>query len=219
MIKTDWLATKSHHWRFLMLVALTGIICFSGLGMMIITLGGYMGMTLSSNAFEVEEKGKLEHLYLTLPLTRKSIVFGRFAFMLACVTCVFLFTSVLTFFTTPTLELGTYKYDVEPRLIMLLCASGFALSGLINLSMYPVLFRLGYEKGKGLGLYIPLGIFALIFFAVTAIFTINLELIISYIPYWFSHMATVSLILVVVGIMLYYLSYRLSLRMYSRRSF
>jgi ABC-type transport system involved in multi-copper enzyme maturation permease subunit len=202
-----------------MLIPLVGMFCFSGLSIVLIPLGGYIAIVFSTNAFDVEEKGKLEYLYLTLPLTRKSIVFGRFAFMLTCVTVILVLSGVLTFFTMPTLEFGTYKYDIEPSLIMLICALGFAFSGLVNLSMYPVLFRLGYAKGKGLGLYIPAAIISLIFLAITAIFNIHLELIAGYISYWFSHMEKGSFILVAVGIMLYYLSYRLSLRMYSRRNF
>jgi hypothetical protein len=218
MIQTDWLAIKSHHWRLLIMTALIGIFCVMGLSLVVIPLAGYMAIAFSLNAFAVEEKGKLEHLYLTLPLTRKSIVLGRYAFMLACVTIALLLSGVLAYLTMPVLEFGTYKFDVDPQLILLFCCLGFAFSGFENLTMYPTLFRLGYEKGKVFGLYIPIGFVGLLCGGVGVLLNHRMDLITRWLTYGLEHMARVSVLFAVAGVMLYCLSYRLSLRLYGGRN-
>ncbi|GHU54478.1 hypothetical protein FACS1894132_09160 [Clostridia bacterium] len=81
MIKTDWLAIKMHHWRLLIMAAVIILFGITGLTMVIIPVASYMAVVFSINTFAVEEKGNLDRLLLTLPLSRKDIVRGRFVFM------------------------------------------------------------------------------------------------------------------------------------------
>ncbi|MDR0949914.1 MAG: ABC-2 transporter permease, partial [Lachnospiraceae bacterium] len=121
MIVTDWHAIKSHHWRLIIMAALILVFTFAGMSMALIPMSAYMGMVFSLNAFAVEEKGKLQHLYLSFPLSRSSIVRGRYAFMLFCVLVSLAVTSALTYFFIPTLKMGTYRYDIDLRIIIMLC--------------------------------------------------------------------------------------------------
>lgn len=40
---------------------------------------------------------------------------------------------------------------------------GFLFYGMMSLAMYPQLFRLGYQKGKSWGYYLPAGIICLLY--------------------------------------------------------
>jgi ABC-type transport system involved in multi-copper enzyme maturation permease subunit len=64
------------------MAAILAVFGAAGLSMVVIPISAYMAIAFSMNAFAVEEKGKLDHLYLSLPLSRNSIARGRFAFMI-----------------------------------------------------------------------------------------------------------------------------------------
>ncbi|MDR0963420.1 MAG: ABC-2 transporter permease [Clostridium sp.] len=223
MIVTDWLAIKTHHWRLIIMAALLLIFTFSGMSMALIPISAYMGMAFSLNTFAVEEKGKLQHLYLSFPLLRSSIVRGRYAFMLFCVLVSLAVTSVLTYFFMPTLKMGTFRYDIDPRIIIMLCSIGYAFGSLINICMYPTMFRLGYEKGKVLGLYIPLGFIGVLFGGATVYINHSDGRFLRLLTYVAENPGKVTtyvtLIAFGIGTLLYFGSYCLSQRVYARRSF
>jgi ABC-type transport system involved in multi-copper enzyme maturation permease subunit len=204
------------------MAALLLIFTFGGMSMATIPFSAYMAIAFSLNTFAVEEKGKLQHLYLSFPLSRSSIVRGRYAFMLFCELVALAITGALTALFMPTLKLGTFRYDIDPRIIFMLCGIGFALGGLVNICMYPTMFRLGYEKGKVLGLYIPLGFIGLLFGG-AAVFVNHSDgrflRLLTYVAENTKKVTTsVTLIAFGIGILLYIASFGLSLKLYARRS-
>jgi hypothetical protein len=199
---------------------MAAIIAFFGfvkLTLVIIPISAYMAIAFSMNAFAVEEKGKLDHLYLSLPLSRKSIVRGRFAFMILLLAVALIVCGAITMITAPTLEFGAFIVEIEPEIIVLMCFLGFAFGGFINLSMYPVMFRMGYEKGKIFGFYIPVGIVAAVFGAIGALANSRFELFAGWLTYWFENPLMVCGIMSAIGAGLFFISYQLSLRLYNKR--
>jgi hypothetical protein len=223
MIKTDWLAVKCHRWRLAIIAVIVALFAVAKMTIVLLPIVTYMAIAFSMNAFAVEEKGKLEHLYLSLPLTRKSIVRGRYAFMLAMIAASILVCGGVMAILKPRLEFGAMAFGgmafgVGNKVIAVMCLAGFAFGGFINLSMYPVMFRIGYEKGKIFGFYIPIVIIALIFGGMGYLVNAKTELVIGWLTYWFSNPLQVGAIMFAIGAALYYVSYRLSLWLYETRN-
>jgi ABC-type transport system involved in multi-copper enzyme maturation permease subunit len=217
MIKTDWLAIKSHHWRLIIMAAIVVFFGVSGMGLFIIPIAAYMAMSFSMNTFAVEEKGKLDHLYLSLPISRKNVVQGRFAFMLVLLIVALAICAAVVLLASPTLNLGELSVTIEPKVIALMCFVGFAFGGFINLCMYPIMFRLGYEKGKIFGFYIPIVIVGAVMGTFAVLINKKLELISRLVTYWFENVPQVCGVLFVAGGILFFSSYVLSLWQYNKR--
>ena len=77
----------------------------------------------------------------------------------------------------------------------------YLLYAILNLFMFPMLFRLGYHKGKFWGFYLPMGFFALLFGAYLAITHLpeNKTLTLNFIVYASENLLMVSGSIVVFG--------------------
>ena len=217
MIKTDWLAIKAHHWRLLLLAVIVIFCGFAGMSIVIIPLSAYGAVAFSMTVFSVEEKGKLDHLYLTLPISRRSIVTGRFAFVMTLLIATFTICGLVVWLSSLVLAFGEFSVAVQPELIALMSFVGFAFGAFINMCMYPVMFKIGYEKGKIFGFYIPLTIVAVVMALFGSLINVNLETIMYLTEYSFENTVKVCGILFVIGLALFALSYMLSLWLYSKR--
>jgi hypothetical protein len=217
MIRTDWIAIKSHHWRLILMAAIVVGFSVAGLSMATIPMAAFIAMSFSMNTFAVEEKGKLDSLYLTLPLSRKDIVRGRFVFMGATLLIWLIFSGAVVGIITPNMQLGVLYMGVTPGTIAIMCSFGFAFGGFINLCMFPAMFRLGYEKGKIWGFYIPAILVGLIFGAVSALSNIEDVTLLRWMVYWGENIVFVCAIILAIGAALMYISYRLSLLLFAKR--
>ena len=87
--------------------------------------------------------------------------------------------------------------------------------------MYPLLFKLGYLRGRLWGVFVPTILFGLI----SALFIIyerlpgNEKLITSMLIYASEHILSVSGGMLVLGGIIFTLSYLLSIRLYKKREF
>ncbi|MDR3238970.1 MAG: ABC-2 transporter permease [Clostridiales bacterium] len=220
MIKADWLAIKSHHWRLLIMTAIIAIFALSGMSLVVLPISVYMALAFSVNSFEVEEKGKLDSLFLTLPVTRRDIVRGRYAFLLFFVILAMAVSGGVIVIAMPQLAFGEIVMSMSPATLWLLCSFSFALCGFINLCMYPTLFALGYAKGKMWGFYLPVILIALLFSGLGLVMS-NEELVmkvIAWIAYWSDHSLKVGGAFVLIGLGLLYISYSLSVMLYKKRN-
>jgi hypothetical protein len=229
MIKTDWLALKSRYWMTFIPIGIIIIAIFANslIGVCLTLFAAYVASGGSMDPFIVEEKGKLQHFYLTLPLSRKSIVKGRYAFMLLYVFGLMILFGGVTVINSPVLEFGGFRYEFTPSIIIMLAFIGFAVSGVFNTIAYPIMFRFGYEKGQIFGFIVPACIAAVIL----CIFCTRLISIFRHNPDRFNSMFTyltenaktatllITLIALGVGLVLYFISYCISQRVYARRSF
>lgn len=124
------------------------------------TLSSYfmmMVMLVMSYPFAVIDKNHLDVLYGTLSVSRKSIVIGRYVFVLILITV----CGLLAFGSSLALSAIIGEELIIPQLLVMLCALFMTVSLVVALQ-YPIYFKLGYTKAK-MAAMIPLFIvFALI---------------------------------------------------------
>jgi hypothetical protein len=84
-----------------------------------------------------------------------------------------------------------------------------------------VLFKLGYQKGKFWGFYLPMVLFAMLFGAYSAISSLPeyTTITIDFIVYASENLPLVSGGIVVLATILLILSYAISQKLYSKRDF
>jgi hypothetical protein len=229
MIATDWLAIKSRYVEIIFVTAVMVFFLFGGGFMAVLTilLAAVFAQSHAMEPFIVEEKGDLQQFYLTLPISRKSIVRGRYVFMLACVVVTLVFTVGFTLILSPTIEFLDFRYNLKPEIIIMLGFIAFAGSSLFNSICYPIMFRFGFSKAKIFGFFIPLfivtGLISLLGLFIGNILRDNPERLFTMITYLSENAekvtTLVSLISLAVGVLFYALSYCISMRVYARRSF
>jgi len=184
----------------------------------------FMMLMFSINPFAVEEKGQLDNLYLTLPVARKNIVNARiglslimqFIGLVVGIAATLAYNAFL--YGRTVIFLRTFNADFNVMLL-LVCAS-LLLYAILNLSMFPILFRMGYAKGKALGVYIPTAVFTIAIFALYMLWHFNSAFQISMIAVmvWaFSNTIWMAVILLSTAILLLATSHFLSQKAYAMR--
>ncbi|MDI9512180.1 MAG: ABC-2 transporter permease [Bacillota bacterium] len=217
MIALDWRAMKYYQKRVLLLPVFVLIIGWQN-ALMIIPFSVMMFLSFSVNPFAVEEKGELNNLYLTLPIKRKTIVTGRYVLSLIMFIAGIAMGIALMLVSH---HFSMSKWFIGFKGYMLVIAFSYLLYALSNLSMFPILFRLGYQKGKAWGFYLPVIVFALLFGVYTMISTMpgNEGLTIEFITFASENMLLVSGGIVIIASLALALSYSLAVRVYSKRDF
>jgi len=225
MIKLDWLGMK-YYWVRIIIIPLS--ICFMGFfsEVIIIPLLSFFMLSFSVNPFAVEEKGKLDHLYLTLPVTRKTIVNARFGLSLIMLFTGIIFGAFLTILMS-TLFCGKtifFEHTFQAKfatMFLLICVS-LLLYAILNLSMFPILFKIGYAKGKALGFYIPAGVSMAVFYFFILLWIYNDSIrgeVISAFEWSLANTVWAAVIILAASLIFFSISYVLSQRVYSRREF
>ncbi len=216
MIALDWRAMKCYQIRVLLLpIFAFGVGCVYS-PIVVIPCIVLMCLSFSVNPFAVEEKGALNNLYLTLPVKRNSIVTGRYALSLLMLVCGILLG-------IPLMSLANLfslsKWYVGVKGLIVLISLSYLLYTFFNLFMFPILFRLGYHKGKFWGFYLPCLVFAVLF---GTYYTITLlpgygTLTINFIQYASDNILLISGGMIVLATLLLYLSYVASIQLYAKR--
>lgn len=217
MIALDWRAMKYYQIRLLLLPVFVFIFgVYSPLT--VIPMSVFLSLSFSLNPFAVEEKGELNNLYLTLPVRRKSIVAGRYILSIIMLLCG-IAIGILIMPLANKLSISKWFIGIEGFIVVI--SLSYLLYAILNLFMFPILFRLGYHKGKFWGFYLPMGFFALLFGAYSAITHLpgNKTLTLNFIVYASENLLMVSGSIVVLATMLLILSYMISLKLYSKRDF
>ena len=162
--------------------------------------------------------GDLNRFYLTLPLKRRMVGGGLYALSFVLyVGGVLLGTALMPLANLYSLS----KWYPDFSWMLALLSFSFLLYSLMSLAMYPVLFRLGYQKGKMWGYYVPAIAICLIYCAVVEYDTIvrGGTLVLDLLVYASEHMLAVSGGMLALGAVLLGGSYLLSVRWYERREF
>lgn len=164
MLKLNWFAVKYYHpgLRVLLIIA-----CLLMAGwfstLLLFPMAVLLTFCLSVNPFAMEEAGNLNRLYLTLPVSRSRMVAGRYLLSLL----LFLAGIALALVLMPLTNLFSFsRWYPDFKWILALVSSGFLIHTLLSLFMYPILFRLGYMKGRIWGFYLPLLLASLAYIAV-----------------------------------------------------
>lgn len=217
MIKLDWISMKYYHLRGVILIPyLLFMGWFSPIS--IVPLAAILMFAYSVNPFAVEEKGDLNRLYLSLPIKRSSVVAGRYLLSLL----MFLAGLAMGFALMPLANLfSPSKWYPDPLWSTCLIAFSFLFHSLMSLAMYPILFWLGYQRGKFWGFYLPTIFIALAYVILMECDRIlaNGMLITKMLTDASEHMFSVCGGMVILGLILLGISFRLSLRVYQRREF
>ncbi len=110
---------------------------------MAIVASAIVTMLLVSAPFLGDERGRLDTLYGVLPISRRSIVVGRTLAILV------LFVIAAGIANATTLIVAAVRGgSPDPQLLLIVNAAAFALVGLSACLQLPVLFRVGYSRGR-----------------------------------------------------------------------
>jgi hypothetical protein len=217
MIALDWRAMKFYQIRLLLLPVFVFIFGFYST-LTVIPLSVILFLSFSVNPFAVEEKGELNNLYLTLPVRRKSIVAGRYILSIIMLLCG-IAIGILIMPLANKFSISKWFIGIEGFMVVI--SLSYLLYAILNLFMFPILFRLGYQKGKFWGFYLPMIFFALLLRAYSTITYLpgNKTLALDFIVYASKNLLMVSGSIVVLATILLILSYMISLKLYSKRDF
>lgn len=215
MLRLDWFALKCCRIKFLFIgISLLAMGWFSTI--FLVPLGVFQMFSLSINAFAVEEKGDLNKLYLTLPIKRSRVVMSRYLLSLV----LFLAGMALALILMPLLNLVSFsKWYPDIKWSLALISFGFFLHALMSLCMYPVLFKLGYQKGKVWGFYVPTLLISAALVAVMEYDFVAGTFILNLLVYASEHILFVSGGIFALGAAMLAVSCLLSMKIYTRREF
>lgn len=213
----DWKAMKYVHRRiFLLPVISLAAGCVTAL--LVVPTNVFMFLFFSVNTFAVEEKGDLNRLYLTLPIRRSSVVAGRYILSI-CMGVSGLITGIPLAVVADRFSLSHYYGPFGWFLPV--AAISYLLFSIFNLCMFPVLFKLGYNKGKFWGMVLPLALFSLLYYvwAVASSWPGNEHLLFEALEFAGKNMALVNGGIVAAATLILFLSFSLSNRIYAKREF
>jgi len=225
MVKLDWLGMKFYQKRFIILPFMVLIYGFYSEAI-IIPIMSYMTLTFSVNPFAVEEKGKLDNLYLTLPVTRKSIVKSRYGLSLIMQFLGLILAIIVTIVYSRMLYgeelIFMHNFRANFKNMSLIVCGSLLFYSVMNLFMFPFLFKIGYSKGKALGFYIPIGVLTVVLSASVVLWKYcePFHLFIVKFAEWTlaNSVLTAALALALAALVLW-LSYALSVKAYEKREF
>lgn len=97
----------------------------------------------------------------------------------------------------------------------------YLLFSIFNLFMYPILFKLGYRKGKFWGMIMPLLVFAALYDVLVIIPSLpgNEYLIFNFLEYASKNMILINTSIIAVATLILLLSFLLSTKLYANRDF
>ncbi len=217
MMRLDWRSMKRYRVKLLVIpvcLLLTG--WFSTI--YLVPMGVFLLFSFSVDPFAMEEKCNLNKLYLTLPIKRRQVVLGRYLLSFLLFTAGVLLGLALM----PLANLFSLsKWYPDLKWSLALVSFGFFFYALLSLFMYPTLFKLGYQKGKIWGYYIPAMLVCLLYILVFEYDIIFAEgkFITSLLIYASEHSLAVTCGISGAGAAALALSCLLSLKIYARREF
>jgi len=226
MIKLDWIGMKCYHKRFIIIPCAILLYGFF-LAPIIIPFMAFFMLSFSVNPFAVEEKGKLDNLYLTLPVTRRMIVNARYGLSLFMQFIGFTTGTVVTIIYAKLLygrtTFGiTHSFNAGFSEMFLIICGSLLLYAIMNLSSFPVLFKIGYAKGRGLGFYVPAIGFAVVVSTVYILWYVNdtfQKFVSSAVEWAFANTVWTAALLLAGAVLILALSYMISQKVYATREF
>jgi ABC-2 type transport system permease protein len=207
MTKLDFFTMKSQFVGYLTLVLFVLMSGYMGSSMTLLGINiAWFIALMSSNIFMIQEKNNLNRLYGSLSLGLKDIVLGRYIFMILSHIVSFILAIIMYFFL---IAFQHKIFDLSDAFL------GFSISFLVFSAMsgmqMPLFFRMGYIKARGWFILIfamVMGL-ALVPFFIPTLFEIVKPLL--------SNQSLLSVLGILVGCIIQYVSYRLSVVAYRKR--
>jgi len=226
MMKLDWLGMRTYRSR-LVISVLSAI----GWGVLIDTrfILPYLiwGMfDASLYCFDAEEKGKLNQLYLTLPISRGTLISARYVLSLILqligIAAGIAFTFIFSRIMYGRKLLNQHNFIPTPESLAIIACICLLFCALLSLVIHPILHRLGYAKAKIIGYALPMyGSIILIVVLIQVIARVESvgEFMSSALQWALGNNLLVSALILGVTALVLVASYTLSLKMYARRDF
>lgn len=213
----DWKAMRCFHLRIFLIPVIsltTGIIT----ALFVIPTNVFMFLFFSLNTFAVEEKGDRNKLYFTLPVSRSAVVAGRYVLSICMGLMGFLTGIPLAVFAD---RFSLSHYYGPPEWFIPVITISYLLFSIFNLCMFPILFKMGYHKGKFWGMFVPLILFTTLYCTWVMISSLpgNEYMLFHALRYASKHMFLVNGGILAAGTLILLISFLLSKKIYSKREF
>ena len=217
MAMIDWNAMKCFHLRLFLLPIISLAAGFIS-ALLVVPTNVFMFLFFSVNTFAVEEKGDLNKLYLTLPVKRSAVVAGRYVLSI-CMGLAGLVTGIPLAILADRFSLSHYYGPIGWFLPVVTIS--YLLFSIFNLCMFPILFKMGYSKGKFWGMLVPIALFAALYGAWGIVSSLpgNEYLLFNALEYASKNMFLVNGGIIVVATLVLLCSFLLSKNLYSNREF
>ena len=207
-VKLDFITLKNAVGFKIVVMLLLVIVLYFFAGLFV--LAGMLPMflpVLTTHNFAAGNDG-LDLFYTSLHLKRKNVVFGRYAFILSVNMIALMLFFGLSFFKSE---------GLEPQLILTQMLSILFLATLMDFFNVPILFKLGFKKGKivtqSLPLILMLGVFAYLYFS-----GISMDADVANLTNYIQIPEINPLIILGVWVLLMVSSIFLSLKFYAKRA-
>lgn len=126
-------------------------------------IGFMLGTLFISYPFTIGEKSNMDAFYITLSINRKTVVLGRYLFVMLLNFCCLAFSFVFAVFGVfGAKAVGVLQNGGGSALPIMLVFSGAMI--LVQAMQLPIYFRLGYAKAKFLSI-VPFAVFMAGYFA------------------------------------------------------
>ena len=217
MAMIDWNAMKCFHLRLFLLPIISLAAGFIS-ALLVVPTNVFMFLFFSVNTFAVEEKGDLNKLYLTLPVKRSAVVAGRYVLSI-CMGLAGLVTGIPLAILADRFSLSHYYGPIGWFLPVVTIS--YLLFSIFNLCMFPILFKMGYSKGKFWGMLVPIALFAALYGAWVIVSSLpgNEYLLFNALEYASKNMFLVNVGIIFVATLVLLCSFLLSKNLYSNREF
>jgi len=226
MMKLDWLGMRKYRYSLIVAPVMAcgmGIVFGAGLIIPYLVWGMF---TASLYCFDAEEKGHLNQLYLTLPISRGTLISARYVMSLilqligiVAGIAITLVVSSLMYGRT-ILNTHTFSPSAEP-LVLIICA-GLLFCAFMSLTIHPILHKFGYAKAKIFGYVLPIFAAAsliVIFVLIANRFEVVGNFKHSTLKWMIENTVSTSVIILGLTALLIVASYALSLKVYAKRDF
>jgi hypothetical protein len=183
-------------------------------------IGFMLGALFISYPFAIGDKSNMDALYTTLSINRKTVVFGRYLFVLLLNFCCIVFSFIFTTFGVLGSKIaGIFQGEGgDASLPIILALSGVLV--LVQAIQLPIFFKLGYTKAKFMSI-VPVSMFMAgyaAFMSMAKESGVLAELSDS-LANVLSHGDLTAVITVLALAFVVYVSYCLSLSAYKKREF
>jgi hypothetical protein len=195
-----------------LLVMITSKNVSSAIGVILV-----MATMFVSYPFAVGEKSNMDALYTTLALDKKTVVLGRYAFMLAMNCCAILFSIVIWVIGTLASYMFKLGFSSEVNGALAVISALTVMSLMIQSLQIPMFFKLGYTKAKFFTLIPFIGIMVSTMALSTA--ADSSSGLFAFVTFIFRHAIASALLIAAAMILMVYVSYRLSAAFYAKREF
>ena len=212
-VKLDFMSIKAYLTikNLILLMCVSAWLYYtSDSSMIIIAIIMMFTYTYSSYPFMVGEKNGIDALYSTLPITRKSVVAGRYIFILILDMFAIIFSCAVSCIIQTVM-----RRELDIKEIIMSALVILAAYILCQIIQAPIYFKVGYSKAKFFG-YLPLICFYAIVLSFNFFFKNKVTSLMEIIT---ANQGLMTVLLVVLIAVLMYLSCKLSMRFYKKRNF